>query len=167
MIGRRTAVRIGVSSALVTLAGCSFSFGASGPDDSQFGLSNLVFAASEPSGYMEYEAQPDATYDRNDRIWVYLNVDGIGSEKNDDGTKEVWITEHLTVRDPQGDVLLDEEVVNDHRNWESDADLGKFYLSNDITLPAEASPGEYTVDITVEDKIAEKTATISGTFTAE
>lgn len=168
MTTRRQFVRLGAGALGVGLAGCS-SDGESGDGgaDDELGLSNLVFAAEEPGGYMDYEEQPDATYDADDTVWVYVNVDGVSSEENDDGTREVWIVEHLTVTDPAGETILDEEVLNSHRNWSADDDLDKLFLANDVTLPRGAESGEYTIEVSLEDRLAEETATISGNFQVE
>lgn len=166
---RRRFLRRGSLAVSLALAGCSSDGddGNSGDngDDEEFGLSNLVFAAEKPGGYMDYEEQPDATYDVSDVVWLYMNVDGITYEENDDGTKEIWITEQLTVTNPEGETILDQEVVNSHQNLPEEYDPEKLYLSNNVTLPSDSPSGDYRVDVEATDKLGEQTASASTTFT--
>jgi len=166
---RRTVLSGGGTALVATLAGCSFGSGSDSSEDSEaFGVSNLVFAASEPAGYMDYQEQPDATYDVEDTVWVYVNVDGVTTEAREDGRKRIWVSETLTLTDPTGETLIDDEVVvNSDREWDAEFDPAKLFLKNDVTLPANAAAGDYTVDVAVTDELGDETAATSGTFTAE
>lgn len=160
---RRTVIAAGVGT-LSALAGCS----SSGDASTEFKLTNLVFAESKPGGYGEYEEQPDATYAPTDTVWLYFEVEGISYEETDDGKKEVWVVEDLTVTAPGGETIIDTEAVNDHRNWPENFDVQeKLYLTNDITLGSDPATGEYTVDVTVTDKLAETETSATTKFTVE
>ena len=129
-----------------------------------FEITNLVFCSQEPAGYMEYVEQPDATYKPGDAVWLYMNIKGVKFIKNQDKTNEIWISEHLTLKGPDGKVYLDGELLNDHRNLSPELDPNKLFLRNKITTTPQLEEGKYTVIITVEDKLAKKKASASSSF---
>ncbi|KXA91033.1 hypothetical protein AKJ57_02660 [candidate division MSBL1 archaeon SCGC-AAA259A05] len=149
----------------VEVDGVSGSFEVGGAKE--FKLQNFVFASQKPEGYMDYTEQPDATYSADDKIWIYVNVKGAKYNENPDGTKEAWVAASLKVEDPNGDVIVDQEVINDHRNWSEEKEMSKLFYSVYVTLPSGAATGEYTVTLTGTDKLANKTDTISSNFTVE
>lgn len=134
------------------------------PPSKEFGVSNVVFCSQEPAGYMNYKEQPNATYKPGDTVWIYMNVDNIKYNPNEDGTNEVWISEYLTLKDPNGKVLLDQELLNDHSNLPKKLDPNTLFLRNRIFTTKNLVEGKYTVYITVTDKLANKTASVSSNF---
>jgi hypothetical protein len=81
------------------------------------GISNIVFCSSNPKGYMDYEEQSDATFKPGETVWIYMNLDHVKTNTNSDGSKEIWIKLHLKVKAPNGDVLLDQDLYNEHKNF--------------------------------------------------
>lgn len=134
------------------------------PPPKEFGLSNVVFCTEEPAGYMNYKEQPEATYKPGDIVWIYLNVDNLKYNPNEEGTNEVWLSEYLTLKDPNGKVLLDQELLNEHSNLPKTLDPNTMFLKNRILTTKNLPEGKYTVYLKVTDKLANKTATTSSNF---
>jgi hypothetical protein len=144
------------------LAGCS---GNGSSTAKVVSIGNLVFCSKEPNGYMDYAEQPNATYKPGDTVWIYLNVKDPQYKPNTDGTNEMWFTENLTVKQPGGDILLSQEVINEHQNFPKESDPNKVFLNSDINTTQQLAEGEYTVEIVVADKLADKTVSASSKFT--
>ncbi|MBI2854508.1 MAG: hypothetical protein HYX87_06260 [Chloroflexi bacterium] len=147
---------------LSLFAGCS---GAQGNKAQGVQISNVVFCSKEPQGYMQYVEQPNATYKIGDTVWVYMNIKGVKSIKNQDETNEVWIAENIAVKAPDGTTIVDQEVVNEHQNFAKEVDVDKLYLRNYISTSAGMNAGLYKVEITVSDKLAEVKGQVSTQFT--
>src|SRR3989304_6258903 len=96
-------------------------------------LSNIVFSSEEPAAYMDYKEQPSATYKLGDTVWIYVNLKGQKYNSNSDGTTEMWFAETLTVKTSAGEVLLSQEVLNEHKNFSKELDPNKVFLVNHIT----------------------------------
>ena len=134
------------------------------PGEKELAISNIVFCSEEPGGYMKYTEQPDATYAPSDMVWIYMNVRGASYRPNPDGSKEIWVTEHLTVKAPDGEVVVSKEVINEHKNLPNGLDPEKLYFANFVELPSKPAEGKYLVEITAKDKISGKTARASSSF---
>jgi hypothetical protein len=130
----------------------------------ELGLSNIVFCSERPRGYMDYEEQPDATFEPGDVIWIYFNLDGVKYNINQDKTKEVWLKLHLTLKSPEGVVLLDEDLYNEHKNFEEEYNLDELFLRVNINTTEELAEGKYIVEATLIDELADKEATASSSF---
>lgn len=131
---------------------------------SELGLSNIVFCAEEPADYMTYVEQPDATYLPGEDVWIYFNLDNVEYNTNPDESNEIWFTEYLTVTDPNGEVLISQEIVNEHRNFPKEDDVENLWLRNVIYTTQEWDTGTYTVQFDINDKLADTTATVSTNF---
>jgi flagellar basal body-associated protein FliL len=130
----------------------------------ELGLSNIVFCSRRPNGYMDYEEQPDATFEPGDVVWVYYNLDGVKYNINQDDTKEVWLKLHLTLKSPEGVVLLDEDLYNEHKNFGEEYNLEELFLRVNINTTEELSEGKYIAESTLRDELADKDATASTSF---
>jgi hypothetical protein len=146
----------------VVLAGCA---GKEGGTAKGMSIGNLVFCSKEPNGYMDYGEQPNATYKPGDTVWIYFNLRDQQYKPNPDGTNEMWFTEYVTVREPSGDILLSQEVVNEHQNFPKELDPDKVFLQTHITTTPELAEGEYTVEIVVADKLANTSVSALSKFT--
>lgn len=135
------------------------------PSVEELRISNIVFCSEEPEGYMNYTEQPEATYKPGDTVWIYMNFKGVKYNPNLDGTKEMWITEHLTLKAPNGDILLSKEVINEHKNFPEELDPNKLFFANRVTTTPQLVEGKYIVEMVATDKLADKTATASSSFT--
>ena len=128
----------------------------------EFSISNLVFCSEESEGYMNYAEQPGATYKPGDTVWIYMNLEGIKLNPNPDGTKEMWIRAYITLKAPNGDILLNEEAHEEHRDVQ--ANQNEMCLDAYINTTPQLTEGKYTVEIIVTDKLANRTATASNCF---
>lgn len=165
---RRHALRTMGALALSSLvAGCSSDDGAGGSDTPlpEFGITELVFCAEEPSGYGQYEEQPDATYSPGATVWVYVDVVGFETTATDGDTVRTDLAERLTVRSADGDPILQDQyqLENEFRANRRD----RYIVVNDISLPGSADIGEYGVEIELTDELGDATTTATGTFTVE
>ncbi len=127
-------------------------------------ISNIVFCSEEPTDYMEYKEQADATYQPGDTVYVYFNLQDQKYNENSDGTNEMWFTQYLTLTGPNGDILISQEVVNEHKNFPEEQDPDMVWLMNEIPTTTDVDTGKYTVKIDITDKLADKTASASSSF---
>jgi hypothetical protein len=130
----------------------------------ELGLSNIVFCSERPKGYMDYKEQPDATFKPGDVVWIYFNLDGIKYNINTDKTKEVWLKLHLTLKSPQGAILLDEDLYNEHKNFGEEYNLEELFLRVNINTTNELAEGKYIAEATLRDELADKEAPASSSF---
>lgn len=131
----------------------------------ELGISNIVFCSSNPKGYMDYEEQPDATFKPGQVVWIYMNLDHIKTNPNPDGTKEMWIKLHIKVTSPKGDVLLDEDLYNEHKNFPETSNMNEMFLRVNLNTVPEMAEGRYTVELLLRDELAKKEASASSIFT--
>ena len=128
-------------------------------------LSNVVFCSIKPKGYMAYNEQPEATYKPGKTVWIYMNLDGVSHHPNPDGTKEVWINLHLKVKAPNGDVLLDQDLYNEHKNYPKRFNPGEMFLRVNLNTVSGMAEGRYTVELDLKDNLVGKQASASSIFT--
>jgi len=132
----------------------------------EFDISNIVFCSDSPMGYMNYSVQPDADYNLGLPVWVYMNVLNKEYISNSNGTFGIWLLVDMTVKAPDGSVVLVPGLpVNYHGNLPAGVDPEKLYLQYYVPTSGSLSVGKYTVEIIVEDKLANKTAKASTNFT--
>ncbi len=130
----------------------------------ELGLSNIVFCSERPKGYMDYKEQPDATFKPGDVVWIYFNLDGVKYNINQDNTKEVWLKLHLTLKSPEGAILLDEDLYNEHKNFGEEYNLEELFLRVNINTTKELAEGKYIAEATLIDELADKQAPASTSF---
>ena len=126
---------------------------------------NIVFCSENPQGYMRYKEQPAATYKPGKTVWVYMNLDGLSHNPNPDGTKEVWIKLHLRVKAPDGDILLDQDLYNEHKNYQKKYNLDEMFFRLNLNTVSGMAEGRYTVDLDLTDNLAGKQSSESSIFT--
>lgn len=134
------------------------------PSGVEFKITNLVFCSESPEDYMKYKEQPDATYKPGDVVWIYMNLNNVKYKQNPDSSYEIFIPEHLVVKGPKGEVLLDGNFLTEPIPFSKERDMNQVYLTNNINTIAELEDGEYTVNITVTDKLSNKTASVNTKF---
>lgn len=130
----------------------------------ELGLSNIVFCSENPKGYMDYKEQPDATFKPGNVVWIYFNLDGVKYNINPDRTKEIWIKLHLTLKSLQGDILLDEDLYNEHKNFGKEYNVEELFLRVNINTTEELAEGKYIAEATLRDELADKETTASSSF---
>jgi hypothetical protein len=92
-------------------------------------------------------------------------LDGVSHNPNPDGTKEVWIKLHLKVKAPNGDVLLDQDLYNEHKNYQKKFNPGEMFLRVNLNTVSGMAEGRYTVELDLKDNLAGKQASASSIFT--
>lgn len=165
---RRSVLQATGTAMLATaLAGCSGDDGdGTSTEQETLQIDEFVYCAERPRGWNDYEAQPDATYAPTDTIWVYLDVLNVGTEEASSDTVAVDLVETLTVTDPSGETVLEQEFTYDDEFQES-LDMDTFYLVHDITMPSDAATGEYEVTSSLEDRLTDETTERTEPFTIE
>lgn len=179
IMDRRDFFRVGLSTlGAIAIAGCTGSGAGDGSDNGDgpdatatptatpsLSIAEFAFAADEPAGYGQYEEQPDATYSADEVIWIYLAVDGVTGEESGDGEVRIDLHESLSVLAPDGSTALEQQFTFD-REFPEDA-LDQFYVVNDVTLPASAPSGTYTVEVEFVDRLSDASTTASAEFVIE
>lgn len=127
-------------------------------------LTNIVFCSKNPTGYMKYVEQPKATYKPGKTVWVYMNLDGVSNRPNADGTKEVWIKLHLRLKAPNGDMLVDQDLFDEHKNYQEKYNLDEMFFRLNLDTVTGMAEGRYTLELDLKDNLAGKQASASSIF---
>ena len=144
----------------VALAGCSSSSDDTPTEDPEFRIEELAFASAEPTGYDEYEPQPDATYQLGETAWFYVGVLS--------GTPEDDVVEFDTVFEvtpPEGRTQRGEDTVT----VDVSGEMGhqRMFVSNGYHSSPEFPTGTYELTVEITDVHSETTDDISGEFVLE
>ncbi|MGD8389302.1 MAG: hypothetical protein PVG49_19305, partial [Desulfobacteraceae bacterium] len=128
------------------------------------GISNIVFCSASPEGYMKYNEQPDATFAPGQVVWIYMNLDNVKTNTNADGSQEIWIKLYLKVKAPNGDVLMDQELYNEHKNFPEKFNMDEMFLRVNLNTVSGMPEGRYTVELGLKDELAKTQASSASTF---
>ncbi len=131
---------------------------------SEFRITNLVYCSEEPEGYMSYKEQPNATYKPGDVVWIYMNLPNVKYNTNPDGSYQIHIPEHLVVKSPKGEVLLDVNLLGEPLSFPQERDINQVFLTNNINTIPDLEDGEYEVNITISDKLSGKSTSTTAKF---
>lgn len=195
-VGRRRVLLAGAGVAATALAGCSEGEGDAGPADrGPIEIQRFAFAADRPTGYDEYESQPNATYERGDLVWLYADYgglsgepvevepreagdesgdaddggdDGEGEDSQDDAgptTVEIDLHQSLTVADPDGEPIVEDEAT--FREELAAPQLERYFTGTEILLPGDVRAGEYQTTVSITDRISETETSATATFRIE
>ena len=134
----------------------------SGEISKEFSISNLVFCSEKSKSYMDYVEQPGATYKPGDVVWIYMNLDGLKLNPNSDGANEMWIGLYVTLKSPNGGILLNEATREKHGNVQMNQD--EICLDAYINTTPQLAEGKYVIEIIVKDKLGDRRATASDCF---
>ena len=141
MITRRDALIGGASLVgAMTLAGCGLL-----STDGEFEFDTVAFTTGLQA-YDDYEKQPDRTYQIGETVWVLLAVRNppIG----DDGTASFEYT--FSTETPDGSTW--DPVREREETWEDVDEDEILIIWEDFPTYEEDDPGEYEMQITVEDQ---------------
>lgn len=130
----------------------------------EFALDHLRFLDSEPTGYREYSELEEATYEPDDRIWLYFEPVGVTFERVD-GERWYELDVSVTVTGPDGKTSMPVKQTVRQQLPES-RDPEKLYLAVDFAAPGPTT-GEYTTEITVRDVLAVEGTSMETTFTVD
>ncbi len=124
----------------------------------EFRITNLVFCSTKPEDYMKYKEQANATYKPGDVVWIYMNLNNVKYKQNADSSYEIFIPEHLLVKDPRGEILLDGDLLTAPITFSKERDMNQVFLTNNINTTESLEDGEYEVNITITDRMTGKVA---------
>lgn len=169
-ISRRNAMIAGAGVATAILAGCS---GDGGGDDDPadrgpIAVTELALAAERPAGYDDYELQPDATYESDEKVWLYAELSGLSGVPAEDGDStmvDIDLVQTVTVEGPAGNVLVDST-----QRFERTLDvrqLDAFFVGTDVVLSGTVATGTYAATLAYTDQVSQTETTESATFSIE
>lgn len=128
----------------------------------ELSIDHIRFLEEAPSGYRDYSAVENETYQKSDTIWIYFEPGGVAFEERDDS--EQWFDLDLSVRTtgPEGNEQLQvKERLN--RALTENEDPNSLFLAANFDL-SQLSPGEYTMDIVLHDQISGERVQAEATF---
>lgn len=152
---RRVLIGCGALFGTVPLSGCSY-LPSSGGD---FQFEEVVFTAGKPSGPDDYDPKQENTYQKGEDIWVYLELGY--PPTSEDGTAKLTFT--FDIETPVGNTW---EPVVSQKRWE-DADGSILIFWQGLATSADDELGEYTVSITVDDRVDKEQLSTAETFVLE
>ena len=76
----------------------------------------------------------------------------------------MWIKLHLRVKAPNGDTLLDQDLYNEHKNYQKKFNPGEMFLRVNLNTVSGMAEGRYTVELDLKDNLAGKQASASSVF---
>jgi PKD repeat protein len=133
---------------------------------SSLSINNMIFC-SDVRGSGEYTWRKNDCFTSGEDVWIYFEVAGFEQRKTDDGFEALVNFQHVKYYDNKGAILF------------TSTDIREEHLTGDIlpsTLPFWLLVGKakkttqfpvYTVEVTVEDKLNDQTATRSRGFLLE
>lgn len=161
-IGRRRALQAVGSALLLGIAGCSTQGTVEDPSErGPLSIDEFGFAASEPTAYGEYEAQPNATYSPGATVYCYVSLDGLAARPIEEGV-QIDLEQRLVITAPTGETWVDETETHD--TVLGAEHLERFYTKTPIPLSEDTHTGEYDLTITFTDHVSETAAEASGPF---
>lgn len=161
-IRRRRALSVCGSLFLPAVAGCVDGDAPDTTDRGPLSVGEFAFAASRPTGYGEYEAQPDATYRRGESLWLYVELDGLSAEPVG-GAVQIDVDERRVVEHVDRDLRM--EKSEEYGQQVQPDQLDSFYLRSELSLAGNTATGEYRLTVEYTDNVSGTSATESGTFT--
>jgi hypothetical protein len=69
------------------------------------------------------------------------------------------------VKAPNGDVLLDQDLYNEHKNYQKKYNLDEMFFRLNLNTVSGMAEGRYTVELDLKDSLAGKKASASSIFT--
>lgn len=166
-LGRRRLLAGGTAAIAAGLAGCNGQADEEDPSErGPLSIATFAFAAEQPTGYGEYEEQPDATYSYGDTMWLYVELDGLAGEpvEGGDGVQIDLEQERRLEHEEHG--LLDESSKVHDRVVQS-TELEQFSVQNGLQIESSYATGEYTFTLTFTDNVSGTSDTASGSFYVE
>jgi hypothetical protein len=159
MITRRfLLVRGGGLVATAGLAGCLSESG----DGGEFRLDRVVFSDENPGEYDSYTDVPEVTtFVTGDHVWLLVAVRG--APTNDDGTAALAFTFRTVT--PDGSTW--DPVIEREEEWENVEETDSLLVWERFATYQEDPPGEYEMQITVEDAGGEQRLQQTETFELE
>jgi hypothetical protein len=106
------------------------------------------------SSFGDYDEVAEAAFPSGAaaRTILYTEVSNFRSEPTDDGTYRTLLGERVEVYDANGEVVLSQahdKIPDECRRVRSD-----FFLALELAVPATLPPGDYTIKVTIEDKLS-------------
>ena len=131
----------------------------------ELAIDNVTFLADRPRGYRDFDTQPGGTYTMLDAIWVYFEPTGFATESAGEGAVSVDLTTDIEITGPNGQLVYTNQDSLSQSFAEEDRD--EYFVFWNADLPLGLEPGTYTVEVGVEDRLTERTASADATFDRE
>ncbi|HIH38023.1 hypothetical protein J4460_07805 [Candidatus Woesearchaeota archaeon] len=133
-------------------------------EEASFFISSFSFAESIDAFY-NYKAKSTTTFYHGDDAHIYIEVQGL-EQVQEDGLYHFGIVEDVTTTGPDGSLFPDlsaNSIIDKEYAMESEI----FFLPfrNDFAIDNDYPVGQYTIEITVKDKLSGKTARKKVNFT--
>ena len=158
MITRRLLLAYGGLVVSVGIAGCLSDASGGG----EFRFERVVFSDENPEAYDSYQDVPEqTTFVVDKHVWLLVAVGSVPTA--DDGTA----TLAYTFRTVTPDETTWEPVVEREEVWESVEDTGSLVVWERFPTYPEDSPGEYEMQITVEETAGGEQLNRTETFELE
>ena len=155
MNGTRRETLAALAGGAAALAGCMDALGES-ESASEFRIETLAFASVQPTGYDEYEPQPDATFERGETVWFYIGVLDPTPRR-----ATVELDAAFTISMPDGELIeAADSVAVDTQGRELDG----MVVTNGFFTSTEFPTGTYELTVDLTDTNSGETAVVTGEF---
>lgn len=122
-------------------------------EESALGISRLAACRTEPSGFGEFEPQPDATYPRGSAVWLYYEVDGADFDERDDGFY-VRAGHGMRVFDTEGH-RVQQTTDRLARTFDSEAGVSRVFVVERVDTASDELPaGTYEAEVLIQDGLS-------------
>ncbi len=111
-----------------------------------------LFVDEEPEAFRVYRKRPSQTFVQGETMYVYAEPKNYTILKEDD-VYHVYLTIGYAVYDKDGNYLGGEDPWQDFR-YLSHAPLFGFFFS--LSFSFDIKPGEYVLEVTVQDRLSDK-----------
>ncbi len=140
----------------------------------------VVFTEGPATDYDQYVEKTDATYESDEDVWVYADIDDVGlilGEEEGTGEEGAWVQvgTWMTVEDDEGNTIIERtQVMNpeEEQGWrvahDDEDTLDEIIETFHITYVIEAhelEEGDYELILEIEDRVSDDTDEWTGTFT--
>ena len=115
-------------------------------------LDRIVFA-SQVSAYQDYEEKANAVFKIYETLYIYTEIRNLTVVDN-----SVSVLLIIKLIGPDGSVIIEQPFVN-YEGVVQDP-----FISIPLTVPYGTSPGEYTIELTLTDRLSGDVAVQSGSF---
>lgn len=129
------------------------------------GIGRVRFLQEKPEGYRQYTEAPDATYEADESIWIYVEPTGVAFESTEGGERRFELRLRVSVTGPEGEEIRPlTETVSD--TIPESADEPDVFVFAQYTV-RNPGVGDYTVEISIADELSRGRASETATFSIE
>jgi len=122
--------------------------------EKKFAITDLVFCLEPPMDPDSYLAKSNSNYDVGEVIILYVGFKGMTDIILENGLKEAWLIEYITVIDPDGMEKYSIEAINTHlMTLPADLIIDPSWFWNIVPLTLDFVPGEYIIRVEIIDNL--------------